>query len=167
MHSTWNTKMRHCKATYIDKISRLFHQMVAVPDPPPPPPLSLLSNTMEDNEMGTGTAKVTFIGHISRWRRPYKFKSEKSPSENLDLWTYKTKDSFFCYASDISCVQRAFWAQLVETVEVPFKTRAPSPRDVPTATSYLELCERLTSDSRNVIFMWEPKRTRSSKEDCI
>ena len=46
--------------------------------------------------------------------------SEKSPSENLDLWTYKTKDSFFCYASDISCVQRAFWAQLVETVEVPF-----------------------------------------------
>ena len=53
-----------------------------------------------------------------------KFKSEKSHSENLDLWTYKTKDSFYCYASDISCVQRAFWAQLVETVEVPFNLTA-------------------------------------------
>ena len=26
-----------------------------------------------------------------------KFKSKKSHSENTDLWTYKTKDSFFCY----------------------------------------------------------------------
>ena len=37
-----------------------------------------------------------------------KFKIEKSPSENLDLWTYKTKDSFLCYATHLIYVQRAF-----------------------------------------------------------
>ena len=46
----------------------------------------------------------------------------KNLLENLDWSSYKTKDSFFCYASDISCVQRAFWAQLVETVEVSFNS---------------------------------------------
>ena len=50
-----------------------------------------------------------------------KFKSEKSPSENLDFWTYKTKDSFFCYATHLIYVQRAFWVQLVETADVPLK----------------------------------------------
>ena len=59
--------------------------------------------------------------HILTWLR-MKFKSEKLSSENLDLWTYKTKDSFFSYASDIRCVQSAFWAQLVETVEVSFNS---------------------------------------------
>ena len=49
------------------------------------------------------------------------FKSEKLQSENHDLWNYKSKDSFFCYATHLIYVQRAFWAQLVETVEVPFK----------------------------------------------
>ena len=83
--------------------------MVAVPGP-----LSLSSIVLD--KRGPGTATMTFQDGGVR-----KFKSEKSPSENLDLWTYKTKDSFFCYASDTSCVQRAFWAQLVETVEVPFK----------------------------------------------
>ena len=65
----------------------------------------------------SSTAAVT--RHISRWRR--KFKSEKSPSENLHFWTYKTKDSFFCYTTHLIYVQRAFYAQLVETAEVPFK----------------------------------------------
>ena len=32
-----------------------------------------------------------------------------------------TKDSFFCYATHKIYVQRAFWAQLVETAEVPSK----------------------------------------------
>ena len=71
------------------------------------------------NTEGPGTATVT--RHILTWRRR-KFKSEKLSSENLDLWTYKTKESFLSYASDIRCVQRAFWAQLLETVEVSFNS---------------------------------------------
>ena len=40
---------------------------------------------------------------------------DRKPSEKLDLWTYKIKDSFFCHATHLIYVQRAFWTQLVET----------------------------------------------------
>ena len=79
-------------------------------------PLSL-SNIVLDKR-GPGTATIT---------RPFqdgfaeKFRSEKSPLENPNLWTYKTIDSFFCYASDINCVQIAFCEQLVEIAKDPFK----------------------------------------------
>ena len=53
-----------------------------------------------------------------------KFKSEKLPSENPDLWIYKTKDLFFCYASHLIYVQRAFWMQLVETAGSGVRRRA-------------------------------------------
>ena len=48
-----------------------------------------------------------------------KFKSEKSPSETSICGL--TRPKIQIHVSDISCVQRAFWAQPVETVEVPFK----------------------------------------------
>ena len=92
-------------------LSTRLIEAVAVPGP-----LSLSSIVLDKRGPGTATLHCIFQDGGAR-----KFKSEKSPSENLGLWTYKTKDSFFCYASDINCVQRAFWAQLVETVEVPFK----------------------------------------------
>ena len=46
---------------------------------------------MEDNERGLALQPlhVTFQDGGAR-----KFKSEKSPSENLDLWTYKIKEHF-------------------------------------------------------------------------
>ena len=99
----WISQRRHLE---------MWRVMVAVPG-------LLLSNTMLDNERGPGTATI----HVTfQDGGAGKFKSEKSPSENPDFSTYKTKDSFYCYAAHLIYVQRAFWAQLVETAENPFKS---------------------------------------------
>ena len=79
-----------------------------------------MSNTMLDNERGLALQPSHFnMGAPG---------NSKVKNRLQKTWTYKTKDSFFRYASDISCVQRAFWAQLVETVEVSFNSiNAPLP----------------------------------------
>ena len=48
-----------------------------------------------------------------------KFKIQNRLQKSPDLWTYKSKDSFFCHATHLIYVQRAFLAQLVETAGVP------------------------------------------------